>query len=144
MKDTNFLVRKAFYEALEGQLTYDGDAVEVVDEQASGTTPIYVVLSNQDSSEDRVFSKFKHDAFILLQVVHKTDYSASKIAVDNVANQICEIIKPTPSTNGLAAQEEFSFTSVKLESTRSFPFQLNDAETIVRRLLRFSIKIHEN
>lgn len=143
MKDTHYLLRKSFIETLTGEIVIDGEEIEVLDEQA-GSSNIYVVLSSQNATENSTFSHFGSNAFIMVEIVHKQDSSTTKKIVDDIAEQILQLVKPTPSTNGLVAQSGVQFLNVQVYGDRHVPFNLNDAETIVRRLLRFSLQIHES
>lgn len=144
MVDIQYLIRKSFYESLNGNLSYSSADVPVFDEVSDGSSDLYVILSTQDASEKSTFSHFSHDAFILLDIVHKTTYSSTKDAIDTVAGQILDILKPTPSSVGLVQQTGIQIMSLKIQSDRHLSFTLSDAETINRRLIRAQLIIHES
>jgi hypothetical protein len=143
VRDYHYLTRKSFIETLEGNISIDGDEIEVLDEQA-GSSDIYIICSSQNLTENSTFSHFSGNEFIMLEIVHKQDSSTTKKIVDDIADQILQLVKPTPSTNGLVAQAGVQFLNVQVYGDRHVPFNLNDAETIIRRLLRFSLQIYES
>jgi hypothetical protein len=144
MIDVHKKVRKAYYEALNGQLTYDGSPVSVWDEKAEATTNnIYVLLSTQTATDTSTFSSFDTQTTILIDIVSKSQDRVSKDVLDEVAQQILTIILPTVTTNGLPAQSGVQILNVRKESDNYLPVQLSATGSIIRRLIRFSQRVHE-
>lgn len=142
MNDTSYIVRKAFYEALNGNLEYNSVNVPVYDEVSVNAPNNYVILSTQTSSDTDTLNSFQNDATILVDIVSKQGASVRKDVVDNIANQVFLILKPSPQTNGLPLQEGFQLGCLKVRSDNHLPLTVQ-GETILRRLIRFSLKINQ-
>lgn len=144
MIDVQKKVREAYFNALDGNITFDGSPVPVCDEKVEDqeNNTMYVILSTQTSVDDGSFDSFDHETTMLLDIVHKTQDTVSKDGVDDVAQQIFDIILPTVKTNGLTATG-VQFTNVRIESDQYFNFALTTAKSTVRRLIRFRQLIHE-
>lgn len=146
MVDVNKAVRYAIGQALDGNLTYEGSPVPVVDESVTleQNTSMYVVLSTQTAVETSSFSKFDHECTLQIQITHKTQYSVSKDGVDDVAQQIFNIIQPTVTTNGLISQSGVHFTDVSKVTDNYLSMVLNNMGPVVRRILTYKVLVHEN
>ena len=142
MRDTLYPLRKAFYEALNGQLTYNSVDVPVYDEIAPNNAPSsFVIISTGTTVDNDTLTSFQSENTLLIDIVSKTGVSVSKDVVDNIANQVFLILKPSPNTNGLIPQAGFTFSQPKVASDNHLSLVAN--ETTTRRLIRFSIKINQ-
>ena len=145
MIDVQKKIRDAFFQSLDGQLTYDGSPVPIVDEKLedSENNTMYVIMSTQTTVQDVIFSHFDHETTMLLDIVHKTQDFVTKDGIDEVAQQIFDILLPTVTTNGLTAQSGVQITNLQIESDQYFPMQLSATGSVMRRLIRFRQLIHE-
>ena len=127
MIDVQKKIRDAFFDSLDGQLTYDGSPVPIVDEKLedSENSTMYVIMSTQTTVQDVIFSHYDHDG------------------IDEVAQQIFDILLPSVTTNGLTAQSGVQITNLQIESDQYFPMQLSQTGSVMRRLIRFRQLIHE-
>lgn len=146
MLDINKLVRYGIGQSLNGQLTYDGASVPVLDDAltVSDNYALYVILSNQTAVETSNFNKFAHDCTITLDIVHKTYFGVTKDGVDSVAQQIFTILQPSTTTNGLTEQSGVQFNDLQKESDSYFTMQITNAGPIVRRLITYRLLVHQN
>jgi hypothetical protein len=146
MVDVNKAVRYAIGAALDGNLTYDGSPVPVVDDAVNlqQNTTMYVVLSSQTAVETSSFAKFDHECTLQLDITHKSVYAASKDGVDDLAQQIFTILQPTPTTNGLVSQSGVHFTDLEKATDNYLSFVLNDIGPVVRRIITYRVLVHEN
>lgn len=144
MTDPAKAFRYAVGQALSGNLTYNGVAVPVLDNIATLETgvDIYVLLTNQTSVERSNFTKFAHDVTLTIDIVHKTHFASTKDVVDTIAASIQTILRPTASTNGLAAQGGVQFTDLYLDSDNYLTVNLSGGP-VVRRLLVFGAIVHQ-
>lgn len=138
------ILNLAVFNALNGNLSWDGDNVPVYDEKrrVNATDNIYVVLSTQQESDAPQTS----DAFITLstidiEILHKTDYEVSKTVVNNISNQILNIIFPTPQTNGMPVQDHFQILNVRRERAITRQFALTDSQSILAKIITISCHI---
>lgn len=139
MRDVQNLLRRGIYQALSGYIS-----VPVYDEVPHDDTENrYVILSTQTNEQDPTLTHFQHDATILIDIVDRQQQSVTKDYVDDVAGEILALIFPAVGTNGIAAQAGVTFHSARVESDNSLNFSLSNAEIIIRRLIRISVKISE-
>lgn len=138
MIDTQAKIRQAFYEALNGNLTYNAVAVPLFDEMADTTASVYVILSTQTTTDYPTLNGLNTNETILLDIVHKTGFSITKDAIDNVSTQVLSIIIPTAGQHGLP-DVGIQFSNVRVESINTITFQIG----LVRKLIRFSLKVNQ-
>lgn len=143
MLEVSSLVRKAFYQALNGNLTFNSAPVPVSDDikPVGNTSPIWVVLGSQTSSPKNTFNGWASDETIDLDIVYKTSTSSGKLQLDLIAGQILRIIWPTITTNGLPAQTGVQFLNVILSANRYIQLSLNSSNTVERRILTFKLYV---
>lgn len=144
MIDIHKLVRLGFGTTLSGNLTYGGKAVPVVEDVLSTDEDVYVILSSQTAVESSTFSSFDHFSTFVIDIVHKSNYYATKSVVDNVAQQIFTLIQPTPTFNGLTAQAGVQFTDVRKVSDNYLNLSMSTTGPVVRRILTYSVFVHQN
>lgn len=142
MKDTKKILRHAVLNALDGNITYDGNNVPVYDEKNENEN-IYILLSNQQEFDDNPDGSFITRSTIDYEVVQKSGYSVSKDAIDDINEQILEILIPTQGTTGLTIPSGFQFHNVKRESSRSLAFEISPTESIVRNITTISTIIQQ-
>lgn len=140
MKETKKILRIAIKDALDGNITIGGEAVPIHDEKSDGEN-IYILLSNQQETDDNTSDVFITVSTIDIEVVQQTGYSISKDDIDDITDQMLEILIPTPSTNGLTAPSGFIFHNVRRESSRSLAFEISPTESIIRNITTISTTI---
>lgn len=145
MKDTHKPLRKAYYQLLKDVLVYDNTTIPVCDEkQKQGQdNSTCVILSTVSSNPTNTFNGFSREATIVLDIVCKTPSAVSKDIVDSIAEQILELVIPTPATNGLPAQNGFQILNVVLDNDRYLNFSVSDTQSVMRRLLTFRQSINQ-
>lgn len=142
MKDTKKILRHAVFNALDGNITLNGNPVPVYDEK-NGNESVYILLSNQQEFDDSPDGSFITRSTIDYEVVQQTGFSVSKDAIDDINEQILDIIIPTQGTTGLTIPTGFQFHHVKRESSRSLAFEISPTESIVRNITTISTIIQE-
>lgn len=144
MRDFNKPLRKAVYELLNGNLSYNGN-VPVYDQKAKkGEEPKNLVLISTISSNDSptTFSSWGRDMDIVIDIVTLTNDSASTNIADAIAGQILALWMPTVTTNGLT-QANFEYLNCRLSTDRYLDAMLTQTSFKVRRLLTFSITVNQ-
>jgi len=146
MVDVNKAVRYAIFQALDGNLTYDGSPVPVVDESVTldQNLTMYVALTTQTAVETSNFAQFEHECTLQIDIAHKTQYAVSKDGVDDVAQQIFDILQPSVTTNGLASQSGVQFTDLSKATDNYLTMVLNNMGPVVRRIIVYKVLVHEN
>lgn len=144
MLDTAKPVRQAFYNLLNGAITYDSFSVGVSDEKLkAGNTndSNYVILSSQTASPDYTKTSRDEICTIVIDIITKQGNSVSKDIADSIAGQILTLVSSTPNTHNLVAPSPFQFLDLKKESDSYLPLQLSDTTSIMRRLMTFSLRV---
>jgi hypothetical protein len=142
MKDAGTAIRKAFFEALNGVVTYETQDVPVVDGKLESDATEWIVLGEQGETDRSNKSKFSGEYNIELVVVNKTVSVAGKKVVETIADDIMEIMQPTPSTHGLTIDSPFIITYVKYEGSRAGTVSQNAAALFDNvKTLNYKIRI---
>ena len=141
MQDINYSVRKAYYKALQGHVMIDSIAVEVYDKMAPNNAAYpYIILSTQTDVDDSVKSCQGHECTMLVDVVTGFNGAVKSDILDDICGQILGLINP--SFGRLTLTNNLQLISTKLISDNTIESQ-NDVWKILRRLLRFAHKVHE-
>lgn len=139
MKDSGTKLRAAYHTALNGNLSvsatnvpvYYGKVESAIDE------PIYVLIeeaSNQDKSSK---SHFATETTLAINIIQKQPSAVSMEDVEDVADQILEIVKPTPKTLGVTIASPFKILFIKLDTNdNNRPIQQPDSKFVVSKSLR--------
>lgn len=143
MIDVKRPLRKAYYELLNGNLTSGGNAVPVGDDVVEDTADVYVILAAQSGSDNSTFQSFDSIETIDLDIVYKGGAFVNKGVVDNVANQILQLVVPSPQVNALPAQIGVQVNCVELTGDRYLDFGLNNSDSVVRRILTYTQKVRQ-
>lgn len=145
MIDVKQPVRQAYYDLLNGALTFGGNPVPVSDDikKLADNSTIYVILSNQTGIDSSTFQTFDSEETIVLDIVYKAGARASKEVVDNIAGQICMLVLPAPGINGLTSAPGVQINCVKKSDDRYMTLALNSSNSVVRRLLTFSQHVRQ-
>lgn len=140
MIDVKQPLRTAYYQLLNGFLTFNSAPVPVSDDARklidSGVYP-YVLLSSQSGVELNTLASFDSQEDIILDIVDKSLARTNKQNVDAVANQIVQLVCPNPAQNGLPGQPGISINNVRLSNDNYITLALNTSNSVIRRLLTF-------
>ncbi len=144
MKDFNQPLRKAIYELLNGQLSFETVEVPVFDGKVKKgqDSNYYVLIGNTSSVDNSTFNGWSRTMTAIVDIVTKTTDTVTTDIADTIAGQILEMIMPTPQSNGLV-QADFQYVNVNLSNDRYLELQLNPTTIMLRRLLTFSIIVNQ-
>lgn len=146
MIDVKQPLRTAYYQLLNGNLIYLTAAIPVGDDlvklQSTGAQ-LYVFFSTQSGNDTSTFSSFDSKQTIVIDIVYRGKTRAPKSIVDNIAGQILNLVRPTPSTNGLPAQAGIAINNVQNIQDQTLDLQIDSSTTIRRRLLTFSQDVRQ-
>lgn len=141
MQDVNTPIRKAYYQLISSNVTLNGLPVEVYDKMAPNDAVYpYIILSTQTDSDDSVKGCQGHDPTILIDVVTGKTGEVSSVDADNISGQILGLINPAGSR--LILTGSLTLIRTQLISDNTIEGQ-NGVYKILRRLLRFGHKVHE-
>lgn len=142
MIDYQYAVRKGYYQRLNGNVMLNDAPVAIFDTFATNDAPYpYIILSTQTAVDDSAKRAQAQEVTMLLDVVTGFVGAVQRIPVDTICNQIFQLINPV---NGdfIDAGPDLQVISTRLLLDTTMEGQ-NDVWMIVRRLLRFGHKIHE-
>lgn len=139
-------IRTAYFQALNGNLTYDGVNIPITDsiiKQGQSDSPVYIVLDKQTANlnRDGAFYMQSWNTTIDIWIVSKQAFSVSREIVDSISEQIENIITPDVTTNGLIEQVGYQINNVFLENVSFMEFRLSETQSIIPKVLTFSQKI---
>lgn len=140
MKDTQKILRHAVFNALNGNLTYDGNNVPVYDEKKPDnvTAKFFVLLSTQQEVDENTHDTFITLSTIDLEIIHKTGSGVTKDAIDNVSELLLQILLPTPVTFGIEGNADFQMTDIRRERTVTRVLEISPTESIIRKIITIS------
>lgn len=134
-------IRKAYVDLLDGNLTLNGDNVNIYDELADDTDEDnYVILSTQTDSDTSNKHGFESDHTITIDIVTRFQTAARKYPSEDIAGQILALVLPTPQTTGLVSPSGLQITAVRLQDTQSLSVEQIGNYKVVRKILRFTHK----
>lgn len=134
-------VRKAFFDVLNGSLSYNSANVPVFDEEVPPDIDpgnYYVILGSQTENNSSNKTKFVHDVTINIDVVTKFLKDVRKLPAEQITSQITTLITPTVSTTGLTDSAYFQFKALRYLDTNTLSDQF-DSIKIMRKIIRYSI-----
>src|SRR5881628_3167605 len=145
MIDVKKPIRKAYYELLNGALSYGSANVPVSDDvkKLADTASVYVILSNQTGSDSGTMQSFDSDETIVLDIVYKGSSRVNKEVVDNVASQIFNLVLPRPGEDGLPQQMGVQINCVRVSGDEYLTMSLNNSNSVVRRLITFKQHVRQ-
>lgn len=143
-QDPERVYRKAVYNALDGNVTYNGTVVPVYDEFASDTAPnLFIVLGNQYGDDRRNYAKFVTGSVIVIDIVHHQNRGMTKDVVDTVSNSIKNILLPSLGAFGISVDAGFSVNNLYRE-TSSYLSEQNNTKWVIRKIERYRCEIQQD
>lgn len=133
----------AVFNKITGQITHEAAAVPVFDEKkkAGSTVSLYILLSTQQETDNSTSDAFITTSSIDIEIVHRSEFEVTKDDIDDIANQLLELVMPTPDTNALPVQNLFQILNLKRTSTITRQFQITDTETTVAKIITLTADI---
>jgi hypothetical protein len=143
MRDSGYKLRKAFFTALDGQLTINSNALPVVDGKLESLPAdgVFVVFGDQSDEDKSNKGAFVVQTTFDLAVVDKRKATSSKKDVEDVCDQILQIIKPNIAGHGLTIESPFVITSLKYLSGLAVSVEVALNEFIQVKRIQFIIRI---
>lgn len=142
MIDTNYQVRRGYFQKLNGTVTYNSQAVPVYDTFAVNEAVYpYIILSTQTAVDDSVKRCQGQEVTMLLDIVTGFIGAPDRQPLDNICNQIYQLINPADG-DFIDVGPNLNIISTRVLSDTTMEGQ-NDVWKIVRRLIRFGHKLHE-
>jgi hypothetical protein len=139
-------IRTGFYQALNGNLTYNSNPVSITDSiltQGSADSPVYVVFDQQTANLNTsgAFRSQIWDCTINVFIISKQTFSVSKEILDTVAEQVETIVIPTVNATNVIAPTGWQFTNMFLQQVNFKEVVLSATQSIIGKTLTFSLKV---
>jgi len=146
MKDPVKFIKEAYFNALDGVITYNGSTIPVYDEEADETGgDYYILISTITDADFPNKGKFMNDVEVLIDVVSQNNWRVDlvKQIVDSITAKILNVIIPSVGATSLIENADFQIVDVRKASTQHVPIIDTGTKKIVRRLTRFTQLIIE-
>ncbi len=136
MIDVKAPLRTAYYQALNGNLSYLTNIVPVADsvEKLADKDDLYVLLTQQNGFSVNDQGAFRSEETMLLDIVSRGT-RVSKSVVDDIAGQIFAIIFPGVQGNALPPQPGLSVINMRITDDRYLIFATTGGKNVKRRLI---------
>lgn len=144
MIDYGKILRKAYFEVLNGNLTALSASVLVVDEKLDPTMPdVYVKIGSTEEQQQNNKTHFAANCGVTLDIVQRTESVGSKIVVDEVSNQILGLLFTDTKTTTLDPDAPLKLTYARLEATRTEPLKQIESGFMIVKRLSFTNRVYQ-
>ena len=146
MKDPIKFIKDAYFNALDGNITYNGSTIPVYDEEADETGgDYYILISTITDADFPNKTKFMNDVEVLIDVVSQNNFRVDlvKSIVDAITEKVLNEILPSVSNSSLSDNADFQIVDVRKSGSQHIPIIDTGTKKIVRRLTRFTQLIIE-
>jgi hypothetical protein len=133
MKDYGASIRKSFYDAITGHVTYDSATIPVYDEKVE-TVPekdIWIVIADQIDLDKSNKHQFANETTIDINIVSKRKSAGGKKVIEDISDQILQVIVPTTKTVGLTIAPPFKIVYCEFLNGRANALQQDAANQFV-------------
>lgn len=140
MKDNSTELQTEFYDLLNGQITYDGNAVPVYDTVPETPSYPYIQFGDKESNDFSTKDTFAStDSFQLSIVDRFPGITGSRAGINSVANDLFGIIRVRPVPLDLT-----NFTVIRcIVENDVFLRELSETYLYLRREIRFNLQIQQ-
>lgn len=146
MRDVGQAIRQAYFEALQGNVVFEGNVIPFVDEKLDidiNEQNIYVLFTTQDEEGQGVQNKTKFVSEVLLKmvIVNQRQATSTKETVEDISNQILETLFPTRTTWSVSLASPLSLTYARFVSAQYNPLVQTDQGFQISKVLTFKNRI---
>lgn len=139
MLDVGQKLRASYFDALDGNLTWDGAAVPVVDEKLDTQITdqdVYIIMTSQNEIDANNKSYWARECDIELVIVNRRKATNTKEVVEDVSNQVLTLLFPDKNTTVLSIASPLALTYARLTSAEYNPLvQTEDGFQISKKLI---------
>ncbi len=144
MKDVNYPLRKVYYAALNGNITYNSTLVRSFYQKAPDniTDSYYIVFAGITNND--VSSKQKSDTETSIRVTihtHETKYNDGR-AADDIARQIFNLVYPDKLNRPDLSADGLQIVNTRLQSDFPINYSVQGAQEYIDRVLTFVHRIY--
>jgi hypothetical protein len=136
-------IRKAFYSLLNGAVSYEGAVVSVIEGEDISLEANRIVIGEDNlTSGQSDKHSFSGNYTQLIEVVTERTGSNPTKHADTIANQVMNLVQPSPRGTGLVSSE-FQIIGLTLSSRNVVRDEGANNSKIVRVLLRYSFNVNQ-
>lgn len=139
------ILRPAVYNALNGQVSYNGQSVPVYDKKRRVNSPrgnLFIILGSQREADDpQTSDAFITDSQIDIEIWQTTEFEVSEDPIDDVSDQVLQIIIPEPWSNGLGVQDHWQIQNVRRISAVVNYEGVTQTETVIVKTITIAAQI---
>lgn len=146
MKDPIKFIKDAYFNALDGNISYNGSTIPVYDEEADETGgDYYILVSTITDADFPNKTKFMNDVEVLIDIVSQNNFRVDlvKRIVDAITEKVLNQILPSVGNSSLSDNADFQIVDVRKSGSQHVPIIDTGTKKIVRRLTRFTQLIIE-
>ena len=146
MKDATNYILSEFFRVLNGAINYESVPVKVfaIEQDEADTDNLFVRLYAAYTTGFNTKTSFGSKVYINLEIVNRLmGGERTEHKVNEVANSICQLILPTPSTTALASNTEFQLINVKSGGPSTNSNERSDTNLIVRKIITFEVTVNQ-
>jgi hypothetical protein len=133
-------IRYYFANLLVGNILYNSNVVTFWDDQANDeTNNLYVLFSNQTSSEIGNFVQHRWSCTVTLEIVFKSQDHTSKDTLDDIQESIDNLVYPSLQ-NGVVTNN-WQINNFRLSDTTFEGARITDTRTTNRKLVTYSMEV---
>lgn len=142
MNDAGQAIRKAYYDALNNQVSNPGNPgnfIPIVDEKLDLNITehdLYMLIGGQGGTVSGVKGMWAKELDISITVVNRRKATNSKTLIEDICDQMLTILFPTRTTNGLTVVSPFKLTYARLIN-ENYAFDKEDAGWVISKVLVF-------
>lgn len=139
MNDAGQAIRKAYYDALNGQITINGSVIPIVDEKLDVNITehdLYMLIGGQGGTVSGVKGMWAKELDISITAVNRRKATNTKTLIEDICDQMLTILFPTRTTNGLTVAAPFKLTYARLLS-ENYAFDKETGEWVISKTLVF-------
>ena len=144
MIDIGQKLRKSYFDALDGNLTWDGGAVPVVDEKLDvqiTDQDVYIIMTAQNEVDANNKTYWARECDIELRIINRRKATNTKEVVENVSDQVLTLLYPTKNTTVLAIDSPLSLTYSRLTNAEYDPLAQTEDGFVISKKLVFKNRI---
>ncbi|WP_276483558.1 hypothetical protein [Paraflavitalea pollutisoli] len=146
MIDIGTPARKAFFDALKGQVMVEDIEIPIVDEKLDDritSHDMFILIGAQNEQDRSNKTLFVGEVDLVLTVYNRTKATATKTKIEAIASQILTIVFPTRTTYGVFVSDPYHLTSVR-STDKDYAFEKADQGFEIAKRMTFRMRITQS
>jgi hypothetical protein len=141
VRDAATPLRTGYETALQGNITVNATVLPVYYGKVPSnvSSDFFILIPEISATQRKLMRVFVADAKVYIDIIRRVATDVSAEAVESAADQILQIIKPTPNTKGITVASPFKLITVSLDSNdQNRTVQVDAAKFVVSKSLTFN------